>query len=160
MLLHVHQLLCNCVRLLHSVIFLQFFAENSCLMVVCVTQNSFRPGSQNNELKESMEQCLCEPLFIETYWLQQLYCEGEQVSHLCDAHRILRSTADEVKLPELPHLDGPVGLSFAAHRLIEGIAASLAGGSTQPLRGKTRERCEEELTDPVWVNRHSWHFHW
>lgn len=85
----------------------------------------------------------------------------EQVSHLCDAHGILRSTADEVELPELPYLDGPVGLSSAAHRLIEGIAASLAGGSTQPLaeRKEHRNTDEEELMVPMWLNGHPWHFH-
>lgn len=57
-----------------------------------------------------------------------------KLSHLGDARRILRSTADEVKLAEFPHLDGPVGLSSAANRLVEGVTASLAGGSTQPLR--------------------------
>ena len=57
------------------------------------------------------------------------------MSHLSDAHRILRPTADEVELPEPPDLDGPVGPSAAAHRLVEGVAAPLAGGSTQPLTG-------------------------
>ena len=72
------------------------------------------------------------------------------VSHLSDAYGILRATADEVKLPELPHLDRPVGLSSAAHRLVEGVAASLAGGSTQPLKerktGEHRRADEEALT--------------
>lgn len=57
----------------------------------------------------------------------------KRLSDLGDAHGILRPTADEVKLPELPQLGGPVGLNSAAHRLVEGIAASLAGGSTRPL---------------------------
>lgn len=63
------------------------------------------------------------------------------ISHLSNAHGILRSTADEVKLPEPPDLDGAVGLTSAAHRLVEGVAASLAGGSTQPLtRGRQEHR--------------------
>lgn len=56
-------------------------------------------------------------------------------SHLSDAHGILRPAADEVKLPELPHLYGAIGSSPAAHRLVEGVAAALAGRSTQPLGG-------------------------
>lgn len=72
----------------------------------------------------------------------------EQVSHLSDAHGILRSAADEVELPELPHLDGPIGFSSAAHRLVEGVAAPLAGGSTQPLTGR---QDKDELTAPVWL---------
>lgn len=54
-------------------------------------------------------------------------------SDLGDADWILWPTADEVKLPELPQLEGSVGLDSAAHRLVEGVAASLAGGSTRPL---------------------------
>lgn len=57
----------------------------------------------------------------------------ERLSDLGDARWIPRPTADEVKLPELPQLEGSVGLSSAAHRLVEGVAASLAGGSTRPL---------------------------
>lgn len=57
-----------------------------------------------------------------------------QGSHLSDAHGILRPTSDEVELPELPQLDRPVRPGSAAHRLVEGVAASLAGGSTDPLR--------------------------
>lgn len=59
--------------------------------------------------------------------------QSARLSDLSNAHWILRATADEVKLPELPHLDGPIGSNSAAHRLVEGVAASLAGGSTQPL---------------------------
>lgn len=70
-----------------------------------------------------------------------------KLSHLGDAHRVLRSTADEVKLAEFPHLDGPVGLSSAANRLVEGVTASLAGGSTQPLR-------ETENRVTAWTSAH------
>lgn len=54
-------------------------------------------------------------------------------THLCDADGVLRSTANAVELPEPPDPDRPVMLSLAAHRLVEGVAASLAGGSAQPL---------------------------
>lgn len=55
------------------------------------------------------------------------------VTDLGDAHGVLRSTADEVKLAEPPHLHGPVGRSSAAYRLVEGVAASLTGGGPHPL---------------------------
>lgn len=68
---------------------------------------------------------------------------GSVRADLGDAHGILRPAADEVKLAELPQLEGSVGLNPAAHRLVEGVAASLAGGSTRPLV----ERQQQQHTD-------------
>lgn len=60
----------------------------------------------------------------------------DHVTNLGNAHGVLRSTADEVKLPEPPHLDGPVRRRSAAHRLVEGVAASLTGGGAHPLHSQ------------------------
>lgn len=77
-------------------------------------------------------------------------------SYLCNAHRVLWSTADEVKLPELPHLDGPIKSSSATHRLIEGVAASLARGSTQPLMARQDSTLMRKwsLCDSTGTSRH------
>lgn len=68
------------------------------------------------------------------------------VTDLGDAHGVLRSTADEVKLAEPPHLHGPVGRSSAAHRLVEGVAAPLTGGGPHPLWDRQTDRKHTDIT--------------
>lgn len=65
-------------------------------------------------------------------------CASVKMSHLSETDGVLRCTADEVELPQFPELDRAVGSSPAAHRFVEGVTASLTGGSTQPLRKQTK----------------------
>lgn len=66
---------------------------------------------------------------------RQLLTQGH-VTNLCNAYRVLRSTTNEVELSKPPHLDWPVRRRTAAHRLVEGVAASLTGGGAHPLHSQ------------------------
>lgn len=59
-----------------------------------------------------------------------------QATNLGNAYGVLGSTADEVKLSEPPHLDGPIRQRSTAHRLVEGVAASLTRGGAHPLQSQ------------------------